>query len=195
MNDSYEGKVANEINIYECTNYICSVATQRVASTEDYQQSVSNWRRIVILAIERLFTFLSSVASRRIFLSNILKKFIDSRERERERSECVMRRNPGSSFYFENCWATLGKLRGRISERLARMKLPVSAATNFSRGNVHNNRRAHKRVGKRASEKRNGVCCTVGVALTFVPSPFLCARVQPAPFHRRGSHLIPPRLR
>lgn len=75
------------------------------------------------------------------------------------------------------------------------MKLPVSAATNFSRGNVHNNRRAHKRVGKRASEKRNGVCCTVGVALTFVPSPFLCARVQPAPFHRRGSHLIPPRLR
>ena len=117
------------------------------------------------------------------------------RERERERSERVMRRNPGSSFYFENCWATLGKLRGRISERLARMKLPVSAATNFSRGNVHNNRRAHKRVGKRASEKRNGVCCTVGVALTFVPSPFLCARVQPAPFHRRGSHLIPPRLR
>lgn len=107
----------------------------------------------------------------------------------------MIRRNPGSSFYFENCWATLGKLRGRISERLARMKLPVSAATNFSRGNVHNNRRAHKRVGKRASEKRNGVCCTVGVALTFVPSPFLCARVQPAPFHRRGSHLIPPRLR
>lgn len=82
MNDSYEGNVANEINIYECTNYICSVATQRVASTEDYQQSVSNWRRIVIL--ERLFTFLSSVASRRIFRSKILKKFIDSRERERE---------------------------------------------------------------------------------------------------------------
>lgn len=109
MNDSYEGKVANEINIYECTNYICSVATQRVASTEDYQQSVSNWRRIVILAIERLFTFLSSLASRRIFRSNILKKFIDSRERERERSERVIRRNPGSSFYFENCWATLGK--------------------------------------------------------------------------------------